>query len=63
MTEPRRCHTCDNQLVSIAMSVDGNLLDMKSCETCDIRTWSLGGAPVDLELVLRQVGEHAGRRR
>lgn len=63
MTEPRRCRTCKHELVTIAMTVDGNVLDMESCETCDIRSWSLSGAPVDLELVLQQVGEHSGRRR
>ncbi|MFT7598001.1 MAG: hypothetical protein ACI8TP_000921 [Acidimicrobiales bacterium] len=62
MAEPRRCLVCKTELVTIAMTVDGNVLDMESCETCDVRSWSLGGAPIDLELVLQQVGEHAGRR-
>ncbi len=58
-----RCATCGNEAVAIAMHVDGTDLVMRSCDNCDTRTWSLGGAPIELGNALEQVGLHAGRRR
>lgn len=58
-----KCRACEYPLVAITMMVDGNELRMHSCDNCDTRSWNLGGAPIDLELVLQQVGEHSGRRR
>lgn len=63
MTEAAKCNACKHELVSIEIMVDGNPLAMESCENCDTRRWNLSGAPVDLGLVLQQVGEHSGRRR
>lgn len=45
------------------MHVDGTDLVMRSCDNCDTRTWALGGAPIELDTALDEVGLRAGRRR
>ncbi len=57
------CEKCTTELVTIAIRVDGNDLEMHSCTTCDVRTWSHAGEPVDLAFALSEVGQHAGRQR
>ncbi len=57
------CHVCRQELVSIAMTVDGRDLVMVSCQKCDTRRWTHGGEPIDLHGALAEVGEHSGRRR
>jgi transcription elongation factor Elf1 len=63
LVEPDKCTVCGHEVVSITLMVDGNEMAMNSCENCDTRSWNLGGAPIDLKLVLEQVGTHSGRRR
>lgn len=58
-----RCATCGHQAVAISMHVDGTDLVMRSCDNCDTRTWALGGAPIELDTALDEVGLRAGRRR
>jgi transcription elongation factor Elf1 len=63
LVEPDKCTVCGHEVVAITLMVDGNEMAMNSCENCDTRSWNLGGAPIDLKLVLEQVGTHSGRRR
>lgn len=65
MSLPRaeRCTMCNQELVTIAMNVDGRDLVMVSCQKCDTRRWTHGGQPIELETALAEVGEHSGRRR
>lgn len=60
---PEPCPTCGHELVVIGLVVDGTNLVMRSCATCDVRTWQLGREPVDVGTVLEAVGQGAGRRR
>ena len=60
---PEHCDACGVELVTIAMTVDGNDLVMRSCQRCDTRSWHLAGTRIDLQQALAEVGEHAGRRR
>ncbi len=57
------CPTCTSELVTLTINVDGHDLIMRSCQTCDTRTWALAGSEIDLEDALEHVGTHAGRRR
>jgi transcription elongation factor Elf1 len=57
------CPTCGDEVVVIGLVVDGSNLVMRSCATCDTRTWHLGREAVDVEAVLAAVGHSAGRRR
>jgi hypothetical protein len=58
-----RCEQCSRELVVIGFLVDGAKLVMRSCSSCDTRTWHLGSLPVDLDTALAAVGHSAGRRR
>ncbi len=60
---PELCPSCEVEMVTITMTVDGNDLVMESCQSCDERRWHLAGEKIDLQQALAQVGEHAGRRR
>lgn len=57
------CPRCRGELVVIGIPVDGADLVMRSCATCDVRTWHLGHRPVDLHAALAEVGQASGRRR
>lgn len=57
------CGRCGQEVVVIALVVDGTNLEMRSCATCDTRTWHLGRQAVDVNAVLAAVGHSAGRRR
>lgn len=65
MVLPRaeQCAVCRQELVRIAMSVDGRDLVMVSCQKCDTRRWTHGGVPIDLQHALDEVGEHTPRRK
>jgi transcription elongation factor Elf1 len=60
---PEACDQCGRELVVISLLVDGTNLVMRSCATCDTRTWHLGSCAVDLETALSEVGQAAGRQR
>ena len=60
---PELCDRCRRQVVVIGFVLDGTRLVMRSCATCDTRTWHLGSRPVDLDTALTAVGHGAGRSR
>lgn len=60
---PEPCPRCGTELVVIGLLVDGSNLLMRSCDTCDTRTWQLGPQPVDLDTALDEVGHVSGRQR
>lgn len=65
MVLPRaeQCAVCRQELVRIAMAVDGRDLVMVSCQKCDTRRWTHGGVPIELHDALAEVGEHTPRRK
>lgn len=46
------CNGCGRDLVEIGLTIDGSRLVMRSCSTCDTRSWHRDGDPVELEGVL-----------
>ena len=54
MTAPR-CSRCNAPLVEITVTLAGAEATMRSCSTCDSRTWISDGRPVDLEGVLAEL--------
>lgn len=59
----KTCDACEHELVTIRITVDGSDLVLDSCQRCDERRWHFAGEQIDLQRVLAEVGEHAGRRR
>ncbi len=59
----KSCESCAHELVTIRITVDDNDLVLESCQRCDVRRWHFAGEQIDLQRVLAEVGEHAGRRR
>jgi hypothetical protein len=55
-----RCAGCDGPLVEITLTIDGEPVTMRSCSTCDRRSWHRGGEQVELAGLL---GVAPGRRR
>jgi len=49
------CETCRNELVEIGLTIDGSRLVMRSCSTCDTRSWHRDGDPVHLDGVLTDI--------
>lgn len=49
------CGTCSNETVEIAMTIDGAQLLMRSCSTCDSRSWHRDGESVELGGVLHDI--------
>ena len=49
------CRACGNEQVEIAMTVDGSRLLMRSCSTCDTRSWHRDGESVQLDGVLHDI--------
>lgn len=47
-----RCPRCDAPLVEITVTLAGSEATMRSCSTCDQRTWVSHGRQVDLDGVL-----------
>jgi hypothetical protein len=50
-----RCVGCENELVEIALTIDGARLMMRSCSTCDTRSWHRDGEAVELGGVLHDI--------
>lgn len=57
----RLCSSCDMELATIVIPVDGNNLLMESCDKCDKRSWQLAGEQINLEHVLSEVKSHVGK--
>jgi hypothetical protein len=49
------CTACGNELVEIAMTIDGAALTMRSCSVCDTRSWHRDGESVELGGVLHDI--------
>ena len=50
-----RCTGCGNELVEIALTIDGARLMMRSCSNCDTRSWHRDGEAVELGGVLHDI--------
>lgn len=57
------CRTCRNELVEIALTIDGSRLTMWSCSTCDTRSWHRDGETVELDGVLHDISSVPTRYR
>jgi hypothetical protein len=58
-----RCRSCDDVVVEIEMVIDGAPLTMRSCSTCDSRSWHRGGAEIELGGVLADLSRAPTRYR
>ena len=63
LDEMTPCGRCGQEVSTVHIEVDGNVLMMESCDNCDTRRWQLAGEPIELQQALDHVGEHTGRRR
>ncbi|MDH4276515.1 MAG: hypothetical protein OEZ14_08035 [Acidimicrobiia bacterium] len=63
LDEMTPCGRCGQDVSTVHIEVDGNVLMMESCDNCDTRRWQLAGEPIELQHALDHVGEHTGRRR
>jgi hypothetical protein len=43
-----RCSGCSGPLVEITLTMDGEPVTMRSCSSCDRRSWHRGGHQVEL---------------
>jgi hypothetical protein len=50
-----RCEICGGDLVEIELTVDGSDLVMRSCSTCDTRTWRRDGEDVEFDGVIADI--------
>ena len=57
-----RCPGCAGSLVEITLSIDGDDVTMRSCSTCDRRSWHRGGLSLPLAGVLAAAGRRASHR-
>lgn len=57
------CSVCGAPVALIHITVDGNVLVMESCDSCDARRWRMEGRSISLNQVLDEVGVQADRRR
>ena len=57
------CQGCGNELVEIALTVDGHELPMTSCSECDTRSWRRDGEFVELDGVLTDLSTTRTRYR
>ncbi len=58
-----RCENCSHEIVEISLIVDGQDLTMRSCSTCDVRSWHHGGDRVELSGVLADISSSDTRYR
>ena len=64
VTTPRsalsRCTQCSGTRVTeITMTLtDGSVVDFASCHTCEHRSWTQDGAPLDVPTVLKKATKH-----
>jgi len=49
------CRACGNEVVEIALTIDGSDLKMRSCSICDTRSWHRDGESVALDGVLHDI--------
>lgn len=57
------CPTCAEELVEIELVIDGAPLTMRSCGTCDRRSWHRGDESVELGGVLADLSSVPTRYR
>lgn len=57
------CPSCGDDLVEIALTVDGHRLVMVSCSSCDRRSWHRDGEVVQLDGVLTDLSATRTRYR
>ncbi len=57
------CQMCSNELVEIRLTIDGSRLVMRSCSTCDTRSWHRDGENVELDGVLTDISSVPTRYR
>lgn len=57
------CPTCTTELVEIKLTIDGSRLMMRSCSTCDNRSWHRDGESVELDGVLTDLSSVPTRYR
>lgn len=52
------CERCGGSLVSITLTITAEPRTMRSCSSCDHRSWVAGSRRIDLDLVLNELSEH-----
>ncbi|UDY35616.1 hypothetical protein [Dermatobacter hominis] len=57
------CQVCRNELVEIGLVIDGSRLVMRSCSTCDSRSWHRDGEHIELDGVLTDLSSVPTRYR
>lgn len=57
------CPSCGKELVEIGLTVDGHRLLMRSCNTCDTRSWHRDGETVELNGLLTDLSATKTRYR
>lgn len=57
------CQRCGNEMVEIGLTIDGSRLVMRSCSTCDTRSWRRDGETVELDGVLTDISSVPTRYR
>ena len=46
------CKSCGGEMVEIGLTIDDARLVMRSCDTCDVRSWHRDGEVVELHGLL-----------
>ena len=55
VTDGRCSNGCSGNLVTITIFVRSEAVTMTSCSTCDKRSWSRGGEPIELRSLLDDI--------
>ncbi|MEZ5320799.1 MAG: hypothetical protein R2698_01720 [Microthrixaceae bacterium] len=58
-----RCPNCGDTVVEIRLVIDHSDLMMRSCSTCEVRSWHRGGEQVDLHGILADLSSSPTRYR
>lgn len=59
---PMRC-SCGQELVHINLLIDGEAITMRSCSSCDRRSWHRGDEQIELDGVLHDLSSSPTRYR
>ncbi|HBX79384.1 MAG TPA: hypothetical protein DEG43_17225 [Acidimicrobiaceae bacterium] len=59
----RRCVPCGLELVEISLAIDGEDITMRSCSSCDSRSWYRGEEEISLRGILSGISSAPTRYR
>lgn len=59
--QQRNCQKCSRAMVSITLDIEEAKRTLHSCSHCDVRVWEAPGESINLQGVLTELSDSAGR--